>query len=150
MSYGFYGTYRYTLDDKGRLTMPAPLRDPVPAGPDGTKQYFLARWRQGCIAAFGGAGWEKVVEQLEGLGLPERDKLARAFFAGVYPVSPDAQGRVLVPEELRIHAGIQAKGEVVVVGVHNRIEIWEPARWSLYQATDLASYDEPADQLSKV
>jgi MraZ protein len=62
----------------------------------------------------------------------------RTFFSGAEEAVPDKQGRISIPQELRSYAGLE--GEVVVIGVLDRLEIWDPTKWSDYQASEAAKF----------
>jgi MraZ protein len=80
--------------------------------------------------AFPRAEWEQLAERIR--ALPATNRATRGFvrfiFSDAYDSIPDRQGRVLIPQKLREHAGIT--GETAVIGVMNRVEIWNPDRWS--------------------
>jgi MraZ protein len=120
----FLGEYEHSIDDKGRLTIPAKFRDELESG------VVITRGLDGCLWAFPRAEWEQLVEKIR--TLPSTNRATRGFvrfmFAGAHDSIPDRQGRVLIPQKLREHAGIT--GETAVIGVMNRVEIWNPTRWS--------------------
>jgi MraZ protein len=120
----FLGEYAHTIDDKGRLTIPAKFRDELEGG------VVVTRGLDGCLWAYGRAEWESLAEKIG--KLPTTNEAARNFsrfmFSGAFDSVPDRQGRILVPQNLRDYADIQA--DTVIIGVMNRLEIWNPARWS--------------------
>jgi MraZ protein len=119
----FKGTYRYRIDPKGRLPVPAAFRRQLGSGP-----LVLTALDQ-CLAAFPHAEWERLEQQLR--GLPPFGKqvkaLARHLASRAVDCVLDVQGRILVPPALRQHAGLAR--EAVVVGVIDRIELWAPETW---------------------
>ena len=123
----FTGEYRHSVDEKGRLAIPAKFRSQLSSGA------FVSRWIDGCLAIHTRAGWEALEERVS--GLPITDARARLFqrqiFAGAIEAEIDRQGRVLVPSYLRDEAGLA--GEAVVVGVRDHAEIWAPERWAEYR-----------------
>ncbi len=124
----FTGEFRHAIDGKGRLAVPARFRAALSGGA------HVSRWIDGCLAIFPNEAWERLAERVN--SLPYSDAGARAFsrflFSGAYDVSLDGQGRVVLPQMLRDFAGLQA--DAAVVGAHDRIELWEPVRWSTYSA----------------
>ena len=123
----FTGEYRHTVDDKGRLAIPAKFRAQLEAGA------VLSRWIDGCLAIHDQAGWEALSTRVA--ALPLTDAAARLFqrqiFAGAFDAELDRQGRVLIPAYLRDEVGLD--GDAIVAGIRDHAEIWAPARWADYR-----------------
>jgi MraZ protein len=123
----FTGEYRHTVDEKGRLAVPARFRAQLDGGA------VVARWLDTCLAIFPKPAWEDLATKVG--SLPITDASARIFqryvFAGAFEADLDKQGRVLVPAGLRQFAGLES--EAVVVGSRDHAEIWAPARWEDYR-----------------
>ncbi len=123
----FTGEYRHTVDDKGRIAVPARFRAQLDAGA------VISRWLDPCLAIHTQEGWEALSAKVA--ALPFTDQIARRFsrfvFAGAVPAELDRQGRVLIPAFLRDSIGLA--GEAVVVGTRDHAEIWAPARWDDYR-----------------
>ncbi len=119
----FLGSFTHTLDDKGRLTIPAKYRPDLAAG------VVVTRGLDRNLVIYPVAEWQRLSERIA--QLPYTDKNARDFrrlvFAMATDTEPDKQGRILIPVELRQYAGID--GEAVVVGVNNYLEVWAPGAW---------------------
>ncbi len=119
----FTGEYRHTVDEKGRVAVPARFRAQLADGA------FVSRWIDGCLAIFPRADWDALTARVA--GLPVTDPGARAFgrflFGGAIEAELDRQGRVLLPTYLRDYAGLE--GEAVIVGTRDHAEIWAPAGW---------------------
>jgi len=120
----FLGEFNHTIDDKGRLTIPAKFRDELESG------IVITRGLDGCLWAYGRSEWEALAEKIA--KLPTTNPAARNFsrfvFSSAFDSIPDRQGRILLPQNLRDYAGIQ--NETIVIGVKNKLEIWNPAKWS--------------------
>jgi MraZ protein len=120
----FLGEYVHTIDEKGRLAVPARFRADLAAG------LVVTRGIDRCLAIYPLEEWKRLAEQVS--ALPITDRRARAFrrlvFANASDVIPDKQGRVLIPPRLREYAGIN--GEVVVTGLDTYIEVWGPEAWN--------------------
>ena len=133
----FTGEYRHTVDDKGRIAVPAKFRVQLGAGA------VVSRWLDACLAIHTEAGWEALAAKVA--ALPITDQSARRFqrliFAGAAEVELDRQGRILLPAYLREH--IDLGNEAVVVGSRDHAEIWVPATWATY-AEGLEDSDELA------
>jgi MraZ protein len=122
----FLGQYQHSLDEKGRVILPAKFRGQLEGGA------FMARGLDGCVCVYPTDEWERVSNNMRELatrGTQER-QAARSFFAGAAEVTPDRQGRVPVPVHLRDFAGLSLEREVVVAGVLSRIEIWDAQKWA--------------------
>ena len=72
--------------------------------------------------------------------------MQRFFLAGAMDVSADGQGRVILPDYLRKYASI--KKEVIVIGLYDRIEVWDVAKWNKHKATNDKDADKIAEELS--
>ena len=127
----FTGEYRHTVDDKGRIAVPAKFRVQLGAGA------VVSRWLDACLAIHTQAGWDELAAKVA--ALPVTDQAARRFqrfvFAGAAEVELDRQGRILLPAYLRDAIGLA--GDAVVVGSRDHAEIWVPAPGPTYgQALD--------------
>jgi transcriptional regulator MraZ len=123
----FTGEYRHTVDDKGRLAIPAKFRVQLEGGA------FVSRWIDGCLAIHTRAGWDRLDAVVAGLAItdPRARLFQRQIFGGALEAEIDRQGRVLLPSYLRDEAGLAA--EAVIVGVRDHAEIWAPDRWTEYR-----------------
>jgi MraZ protein len=130
----FTGEYRHTVDEKGRLAIPARFRAQLEGGA------VLSRWIDGCLAIHTRAGWTALSEKVAAVPLTEPGGrlFERQIFAGAIEAEMDRQGRVLVPAYLRDEMGIAT--DALVIGVRDHGEIWAPDRWQAYRRT----MDDPA------
>ncbi len=124
----FTGEYRHSVDDKGRLAVPARFRAQLEGGA------FVSRWIDSCLAIFPRGDWDALATKVA--ALPIADAGARTFsrfiFAGAFEVDLDRQGRLVIPAGLRAWAALE--GDAVVVGARDHAEIWAPSRWDVYRA----------------
>lgn len=130
----FLGEYRHTIDDKGRLTIPAKYRGSLAAG------MVVTRGFDRNLMAFSLEGWEELAARVK--SLPWSDPGAREFrrrvFSGAVDLIPDRQGRVLLPTYLREFANIDS--DVVITGMLDHLEIWNSQAWE--PVRDAAESDE--------
>jgi MraZ protein len=131
----FTGRYDYTIDDKGRLSIPSRLRDQVER--DGQPLLlYVTLGAEGQLSAYA----EKEYNSLMGLFEGRNDDEARAAFRAITqntePLPIDKQGRVLLSPKQRETAGI--KRDVVIVGVGKRIEFWDKAAYGRYEGDGAA------------
>jgi MraZ protein len=138
----FLGEHEHTLDEKGRLTLPAKLRDSFPEG------LVLTRGMDGCVYAYAKGDWADLAARLSGLDLLSRDDrmIQRHFFSGAAEVVPDRQGRVMIPAPLAAHAKLGR--EVVVAGVYDHLEIWDRAAWRAQIADVEGRAEDVAERLA--
>jgi MraZ protein len=131
------GQFTYTLDDKGRLTIPSRFRDELPVN------IVVTRGLDRCLTVYPIDVWKEISQKVTSLPYtdPRGRTLRRVFFADAVAVELDKQGRVLIPDRLREHAGLDLSSEVLVVGLDRFIELWDPARWESQNETETANGD---------
>ena len=117
----FFGRYDYTIDAKGRLNFPAKFRDAM------GDPFYVTCWLDECLIALPAAKFEEIFQRLTESGMVKNRGLRRMLYSGAVEAAPDKQGRIMLPPPLREHAGVDK--EVVVIGVGDYAEIWEPGRW---------------------
>lgn len=119
----FMGEYNHTVDQKGRLIVPGRFRELL------GDRFVVTKGLDQCLFIYPNEEWERIEARFRETPLTTQDarKFARFFFAGAAECEVDKQGRILLPQVLRAHAGIEK--EVVSVGVLNRVEIWSKERW---------------------
>ena len=117
------GEYEHSLDDKGRIIMPAKFREDI------GDNSIVTKGLDGCLFAFSKKEWAKFEEKLSTLPISNKDarSFTRFFFAGAIDCELDKQGRFLISSNLREFAGFIK--DVVIVGMNSRIEIWGKEKW---------------------
>ncbi len=141
----FYGEYTHNLDEKGRLIIPSKLRMVLKDGY--IDKFYLTRGLEGCVFAYAEAEWNLLRNKIKSLSLMKANARAftRMLFSGAFEVECDKQGRINIPPTLIAYAGIQK--EVTVVGVLNRLEIWDSTRWKNFYTSTADSYEKLAEDL---
>jgi MraZ protein len=131
----FVGTFEHSLDDKGRVVLPATFRSHL--ADSGVLTQFDA-----CLALWTNDGFTSVAQRLTDKIRETQapQEAIRAFAANAHEVRPDSQGRITIPQRLRDFAGLDR--DVVVIGAIERIEIWDAARWQEVSSTADASLSE--------
>ncbi len=121
----FFGESEHNLDDKGRMIVPVRHR---PAFDDGL---FITRGLESCLWIFTMETWQQITERLADARMMSHDarQLERLLYSGT-EANLDKQGRLLIPASLRGYAGIDENDVAVVVGVKNRLELWNRERWT--------------------
>ena len=120
----YLGTYEHALDTKGRVILPAKFRDRLENGA------FMAKSVDGCLSLYDAEEFERVAHDMQEQarrGALERNAV-RSFAAGATEATPDRQGRITIPQNLRQFAELER--DVVVTGALTRIEIWNSAKWN--------------------
>jgi MraZ protein len=139
----FLGEFVHSLDDKGRLAIPARFRPALEAG------LYLTRGLDPCLTIWDSESWQRMAEQVQGLNPWQADarRLQRHFFSGAVEAQPDKLGRILIPQYLRTYAGLE--DEVVVVGLADRVEVWSRAAWENERSAAEDASAELAEHLAQ-
>ena len=139
---GFLGSFRHQIDDKGRLSLPAAFRRDADDQP-----LVLVQVHADALTLYPEASWRGVEERL--LELLRRQPSTRASVLGITAnatvVVPDRQGRILIPQRLMEAAGLTESA--LLVGVIDRIEIWDPPRFDAIVAEPSPDFARFAAQI---
>ena len=132
------GEFNHSIDEKGRLIIPAKLRD------DLGESFVICNGLEGCLFVYSQDEWNQFVAELN--TLPRMNKDARIFKR--YEGSFDKQGRVSVPASLRKAAHLEK--DVVLVGVQDRVEIWDKALWEERSMVSEEDLDAIAERMEAI
>lgn len=121
------GAYPHNMDPKGRVFIPARFRE------DLGEQFFVTRGPDACLFAYSRAEWEVLEAKVRAMPMSKARKLQIYLFASAAYVEADKQGRILLPQNLREHAGLSR--DVMIIGASNRVEIWDRHRWEDFCST---------------
>jgi MraZ protein len=132
------GEYQHSLDEKGRLIIPAKFRE------DLGENFVITRGLDNCLFAYPLSQWKVIEEKVKELPTSQAETRAfvRMFFSGAIEAELDKQGRIVIPQQLREHARIDR--DVYVIGVSTKVEIWAKEIWSSYADQAEQSYEEIA------
>ncbi len=135
------GEYSHALDEKGRITIPARLRD------DLENHFVMTKGLDGCLFLYPMDEWRKMEERLKALPMTNANARAfqRLFLAGAQDVEVDRQFRVTIPPRLREYAEVVK--DVVLVGVSSRVELWSQEKWQSYQQDAQQGYEDVAEKM---
>ena len=140
----FIGEYTHAVDSKHRLSLPIKFRKEL------GKQVIITPGLDGCLFVFTLKQWQKISEKLSSSSMLQSN--ARSFnryvFAGAVESDVDAIGRVLIPDFLRQHASIE--NTAVVIGVQDRVELWNEKSWQSYKRVVEKEADTLAEKLGEV
>jgi len=138
------GEYTHTLDIKRRLSLPSKFRKEI------GKKVVITNGLEGCLFVYSIKQWEKVTEKLAELsfGKANTRDFNRFMLGGAVESEVDPIGRILIPDFLKDFANL--KDKVSVVGVHDRIEIWNEKAWSAYKSRIEKQADVLAEKLGEI
>jgi MraZ protein len=138
----FFGEYAHTLDPKGRIIIPSKFREEL-----GNK-FIVTKGLDNCLFVYSMDEWSNVVAKLRTLPFTDVDvrKFIRFFSAGATECEPDKQGRVVIPQTLREHAGLEK--EIYITGSITRLEIWNKDKWEKQSGDYSNDADKIAEKMS--
>ena len=137
------GEYTHTIDDKNRVSLPSKFRSLM------GRKIVITPGLDQCLFAFTLKEWQRIAERLsENSSMLSADmrSFGRYMFGGASEVEVDNIGRILVPDFLRERANLKTK--VVLIGVQNRLEIWNEKSWTDYKKQVEKQADSLAEKLS--
>lgn len=137
----FLGEYQHSLDNKGRLTLPARFRA------DLGDAFVATKGMDNCLFIYPLSEWKVIEQKMRTLPITSSDARAfvRFFLSGASECELDNQGRVVIASNLREYAGIDK--DVTVIGVGTRVEVWARDKWEGYAQGASASYEAIAENL---
>lgn len=138
------GEYRHNLDNKKRLSVPSKLREEL------GKIVVITRGLDQCLFVYQQKEWEGLTQRLSNLPMGQADtrNFVRIILSGAHSVSFDGAGRILIPEHLKKYADL--KNNVVIVGVYNRLELWDEERWDGHVKEMERNTDAMAEKLGQL
>ena len=137
----YMGEYHHSLDDKGRMIIPAKLRNEL-----GDK-FIVTRGLEKCLYVYSLSEWEQIVSKLKTLPFTKKDArtFIRSFFSGAVECEFDKQGRINITSPLVSYAGLTQK--CVVIGANDRIEIWDEELWDAFLDASANKIEDIAENL---
>jgi MraZ protein len=139
----FLGEYSHNLDDKGRLTLPARMRELLGVS------VVVTRGLERCLLVFPAADFEKFLSGVNTVGMGGADVrgLSRYFSSKATEDSPDKQGRINLPQTLREHANLN--GEVMVIGAFDHVELWNPEQYAQQDAELVKNVPDMSERVNE-
>ncbi len=136
------GEYEHSLDTKGRMIMPAKIREDI------GEKFIITKGLDGCLFGFSQNEWSNFEEKLKTLPLTNKNArdFVRFFLSGAIECEIDKQGRFLIASNLREYAHMEK--EAIIIGVGTRIEIWNKDKWKSYNSDENISADEIAENMT--
>ncbi|HEU4608155.1 MAG TPA: division/cell wall cluster transcriptional repressor MraZ [Chitinophagaceae bacterium] len=143
---GFLGEYEATLDAKGRFLLPAGFRKQLPDEAAG--QFVINRGFEKCLTLYPMQSWEPIfseISKLNDFDVKVRE-FRRYFLNGATILEPDSAGRLLVPPNLKAHAGLEK--DIVLVAAMNKIEIWDKGKYQeFFESFSPEAFSQLAQQV---
>jgi len=115
------GRYHHTIDAKGRVIVPARFRE------DLGEKFMITRGLDKCLSLYSMGEWSILEEKIKQLPMAQSRQIQRYLFSNAFDAEIDAQGRIVVPPDLREFAGFTK--DIVFAGVGTRAEMWDSALW---------------------
>ena len=122
------GTYEHSIDAKGRLFIPAKLREELGV------TFYLAMGVDECLAIYPQETWNRFTEKFASLPMSQSAAM-RPLFANASKCELDSQGRIVIPQKLRKYAGLE--NDAVIIGVNDRAEIWSAETWNAREEEEM-------------
>lgn len=122
------GTYEHSIDAKGRLFIPAKLREELGV------TFYLAMGVDECLAIYPQETWDRFTEKFASLPMSQSAAM-RPLFANASKCELDSQGRIVIPQKLRKYAGLEKAA--VIIGVNDRAEIWSAETWNAREEEEM-------------
>ncbi|MGB2959927.1 MAG: division/cell wall cluster transcriptional repressor MraZ [Bacteroidota bacterium] len=138
----FKGSYEYSVDNKGRINIPARLRRYVSL--DAKDTFVVTRGYEQCLFVYPLDEWNTLEQSIRELSTtnPKHRFFMRTLLERATECQLDGQSRITIPKELLQFAGIE--NEVLILGVLERIEVWNPSVYREYQKSQSESYENVA------
>ena len=139
----FMGEYHHTIDDKGRLTIPSKIREQL------GNNFIVTRGLDKCLFVYPNNEWNKVIATYRELpNTKDARNFMRFFLSGATQNDFDKQGRINIANSLIKYADL--KKDCVIIGVNERLEIWDKEAWEDFIETNEENLSDIADSLFKV
>lgn len=138
----FYGEYQHTVDPKGRVIVPSRFREGL------GEKFIMTKGLDNCLYAYSPEEWAGLESKAKALPLsdPNARAFIRFFFSGATECEVDKQGRILIPQNLREYAGLDK--EIYIIGVSNKVEVWDKAKWESYSGSELLKPESIAESMA--
>lgn len=137
----FMGEYHHSIDEKGRLIIPAKFRNEL------GESFVVTRGLENCLFVYSLPEWEKIVTKLKTIPFTKKDarNFTRFFLSGATTLEFDKQGRINISSPLATYASLEK--ECVIVGVNDRLEIWSLDSWKQFFENNQADFSDMAENL---
>ena len=137
----FIGEYHHTIDEKGRIIIPAKFREEL------GYSFVITRGLENCLFVYSNTSWEKICNKLNSLPFTKKDARVfnRFFMSGATSVELDKQGRANIATPLIDYAKLEK--DCVIIGTGDRLEIWSQTAWDDFFNSSKESMSDIAENL---
>lgn len=136
----FIGEYHHTIDEKGRITIPAKIRY------DLGENFIVTRGLDGCLFIYPSNEWEKIINKYRELpNIKDARNFMRFFLSGASTTEFDKQGRINIQSPLINYANLNK--DCIIIGVNDHLEIWDENRWKKLLQENEQNFSDIADKL---
>lgn len=132
------GRYEYSLDAKSRTNFPPKFRGEM------GETLYITKWFDSCLVVYGAEEWNRLDSKFEGMPIVKAKELLRKIYGNATEVIADKQGRILLPQYLKDHAGITK--DIVVIGARTYAEIWDKEKYE--ENENLTDFDDIEQKLT--
>ena len=146
---GFLGEYESTVDSKGRFLLPAGFKKQLPE--EGNAQFVINRGLEKCLSLYPIKSWEPIFSDISKLNDfdPKVREFRRYFLNGATMIELDSAGRLLIPQALREHAGLEK--DIVLASAVNKIEIWDKVKYQqFFESFSPESFSKIANEVMNI
>lgn len=136
----FIGEYHHSIDEKGRLTLPVRVRQELES------DFILTRGLDGCLFIYPKREWENIISKYRELpNTKDARNYMRFMLSGATICNLDKQGRINIPIPLIQYSSLDK--DCVIIGVNERLEVWDKDSWEEFMQTNEDSFTDLADKL---
>ena len=129
------GRFDYTVDSKSRANFPPKFRNEM------GDVLYVTKWFDKCLVAYGQEQWDKLDSRFDDMPTVQAKDMLRVLYGNAVELTPDKQGRILLPQYLKDHAGITK--DIVIIGARSYAEIWDKEAYEKHQRnTDFAAIEQ--------
>lgn len=141
----WYGEYFHSLDSKDRFILPSKFREKIKNLK--VKKFYITRGLDGCLFLFAYDAWKQNEDKLKDVSFTKKQSrfFNRLYFSGAQEIEFDSQGRSVLPQYLKEYASISK--DIVIVGIADRIEIWDKKKWESFYEDNKKKFEEIAEGL---
>ena len=141
----YFGSYKHTLDDKGRLLIPKKIKEEL----KNSASLYIMKGFEGCLAIYNQSEFEKLVKECESLSFNKTNNRSylRVMLASVSELQIDKVGRIQLPSQ--VLSKFQIGKEVVILGVIDHFEIWDADKFDKYQQEANDNFENIAESLDR-
>ena len=144
---GFKGQAAYSVDAKGRVAIPAKMRNAL--NPEAKSTFTITRGFEKCVFLYPMDYWEGMEREMQGLNQYQREarNFVRTILMWADEVALDAQGRIPISRALLDYAGISPGGSALIIGALDHIEIWDPDVFDQHLNEHVEDYETLAEKV---